>query len=89
MTDLTYLNDASVLANLRDRYTRWLIYVCSCRLKLGNPFSLLGSLLDVFGFVLCGDQSVQATSHLHDESGHGLSGKEAHGSGSTSVRDIR
>jgi len=27
MTDLTYLNDASVLANLRDRYERWLIYV--------------------------------------------------------------
>ncbi len=27
MTDLTYLNDASVLANLRDRYSRWLIYV--------------------------------------------------------------
>lgn len=27
MADLTYLNDASVLANLRDRYSRWLIYV--------------------------------------------------------------
>lgn len=28
MADLTYLNDGSVLANLRDRYGRWLIYVC-------------------------------------------------------------
>lgn len=27
MADLTYLNDGSVLANLRDRYSRWLIYV--------------------------------------------------------------
>ena len=27
MADLTYLNDGSVLANLRDRYARWLIYV--------------------------------------------------------------
>lgn len=27
MADLTYLNDASVLGNLRDRYSRWLIYV--------------------------------------------------------------
>ena len=27
MADLTYLNDASVLATLRDRYARWLIYV--------------------------------------------------------------
>ncbi|CAF1220495.1 unnamed protein product [Adineta steineri] len=29
MADLTYLNDASVLANLRDRYSRWLIYTYS------------------------------------------------------------
>jgi hypothetical protein len=27
MADLTHLNDASVLANLRERYSRWLIYV--------------------------------------------------------------
>jgi myosin heavy subunit len=27
MANLTYLNDASVLANLRERYERWLIYV--------------------------------------------------------------
>jgi myosin heavy chain 6/7 len=28
MADLTYLNDASVLHNLRARYGSWLIYVC-------------------------------------------------------------
>lgn len=27
MADLTYLNDASVLHNLRTRYASWLIYV--------------------------------------------------------------
>ena len=27
MADLTHLNDGSVLANLRERYGRWLIYV--------------------------------------------------------------
>ncbi|CAF1461794.1 unnamed protein product, partial [Adineta ricciae] len=29
MADLTHLNDGSVLANLRDRYARWLIYTYS------------------------------------------------------------
>ena len=27
MSDLTYLNDATILHNLRSRYTAWLIYV--------------------------------------------------------------
>ena len=27
MADMTYLNDATVLHNLRSRYTNWLIYV--------------------------------------------------------------
>ena len=27
MADLTYLNDASVLHNLRERYKNWFIYV--------------------------------------------------------------
>ena len=39
MADLTYLNDASVLHNLRTRYNSWLIYVserdiCYCVAKL-------------------------------------------------------
>ena len=28
MADLTYLNDATVLHNLRQRFVSWLIYVC-------------------------------------------------------------
>ena len=30
MADLTYLNDATVLHNLRSRYMDWYIYVSSC-----------------------------------------------------------
>jgi len=33
MADLTYLNDATVLHNLRTRYTDWLIYVIKMLLK--------------------------------------------------------
>ena len=36
MADLTYLNDATVLANLRSRYMDWLIYVNFGLIKL-NP----------------------------------------------------
>ncbi len=35
MADLTYLNDASVLHNLRARYSSWLIYVSK---KKNNSF---------------------------------------------------
>lgn len=50
MADLTYLNDASVLANLRDRYSRWLIYVCLCDNLIINSTN---SHLDLFRFILC------------------------------------
>lgn len=41
MADLTYLNDASVLATLRDRYSRWLIYVSEQAVRLvSEMFSL-------------------------------------------------
>jgi myosin protein heavy chain/myosin heavy chain 6/7 len=33
MADLTYLNDATVLHNLRTRYMDWLIYVINLFLK--------------------------------------------------------
>jgi len=33
MADLTYLNDATVLHNLRTRYTDWLIYVIKMLIK--------------------------------------------------------
>ena len=36
MADLTYLNDATVLANLRSRYMDWLIYVNFGLIKLNR-----------------------------------------------------
>lgn len=76
MADLTYLNDASVFANLRERYARWLIYVSRlfhsfllCVLSIENTIHIdLSIILDLFGSVLCGHQSVQTFTHLHDES---------------------
>ena len=37
MADLTHLNDGSVLANLRDRYARWLIYVSEHFFQFSRP----------------------------------------------------
>ncbi len=40
MANLTYLNEASILANLRDRYKNTYIYVSTKKFKVG---SLVGS----------------------------------------------
>ena len=52
MADLTYLNDASVLATLRDRYSRWLIYVCSspCLLDIQQTFLHSRHIQDCFAW---------------------------------------
>ena len=84
MADLTYLNDASVLGNLRDRYSRWLIYVNARRATKRLVVEVFSS--DLFGFVLRGDQSVQTFADLHDESRSGVSRKETHGSRAASLR---
>jgi hypothetical protein len=84
MADLTYLNDASVFANLRERYSRWLIYVCFS-LKLFF-FVIKNFYLDLFGSLLRGNQPVQASSHLYDEGCDDVSGQETYRSSSTSLR---
>jgi hypothetical protein len=48
MADLTYLNDASVFANLRERYARWLIYVCFFLFKTICYDTLLYRLIRVY-----------------------------------------
>ena len=79
MADLTYLNDASVLATLRDRYSRWLIYVrCISLLELRSIDVSVSASLDLFGTVLRRHQSLQASTDLHHESSHDLSWKETH-----------
>ncbi|KAF3855868.1 hypothetical protein F7725_016591 [Dissostichus mawsoni] len=54
MAMLTHLNEASVLFNLRRRYSAWMIYV-SIPLWSG----------DVLRALLCDDESVQMASRLH------------------------
>jgi hypothetical protein len=45
MANLTYLNDASVLHNLRDRYQRWLINVCIIKTLSNNAFCPVNYLI--------------------------------------------
>ena len=56
MADLTYLNEASVIHNLRQRYETDLIYVCL------SPSCML--MIDLLWFVFGGCQSIQKSSHL-------------------------
>jgi hypothetical protein len=56
MADLTYLNEASVIHNLRQRYETDLIYVCL------SPNCML--MIDLLWFVFGGCQSIQKSSHL-------------------------
>lgn len=77
MADLTYLNDASVFGNLRERYSRWLIYV-SVLAKMIDSFLMRRSFADLFGLVLCCDQSIQAFTNLYNEGCHDVSWKETY-----------
>ncbi len=72
MANLSFLNDASVLWNLRDRYASMLIYV---RGFYKNSLKQIPFSVDLFGTVLCGDQSVQTTAHLHGQCGEDIHGQ--------------
>jgi hypothetical protein len=76
MADLTHLNDGSVLANLRDRYARWLIYVCLFFFLQIELF--LKNFVDLFGSVLRCHQSIQAFTNLHDEDSYDVSWQETY-----------
>ena len=56
MADLTYLNEASVIHNLRQRYEADLIYVCL------SPNCIL--MIDLLWFVFGDCQPIQKSSHL-------------------------
>ena len=88
MANLTYLNDASVLHNLRSRYERWLIYVCTplIRIDLFNHFLFrLCFSPDLFGSILCHHQSVQTLANLYNESCVDVSWQETNRSSTTFV----
>ena len=72
MANLTYLNDASVLHNLRDRYQRWLIYVSEHRI-LSHRSLCFCFLIDLLRSLLCGYQSIQTFTDLYNQSGYDVS----------------
>lgn len=59
MADLTYLNEASVIHNLRLRYYSDLIYVSNSRLSSANPSK------DLLWTFLGHGESVQEASNLY------------------------
>ena len=65
VSNMTYLNEASVLWNLKSRYVCKLIYVS---LSLENEMIAKPKCFsDLLGSVLRCDQSIQTLSHLHGE----------------------
>jgi hypothetical protein len=69
VTNMTYLNDASVLWNLKTRYIAKLIYVSAARLTLYSRPSFMSTIFspppDLFWPLLRGDQPLHPLSHLH------------------------
>jgi len=74
MSNLTYLNEASVLHNLKQRYYNRLIYVSGStilKLRSQNRSNLFYTVsislpVDIQWSLLCGNQSIQAIPNLHN-----------------------
>ena len=62
VSNMTYLNEASVLWNLKARYVAKLIYVSLFTLCIGF---LIIIILDLFWAILCCHKPVQALPYLH------------------------
>ena len=65
VSNMTYLNEASVLWNLKARYVAKLIYVSW---SFVHAISYLYFILDLFWALLCCNQPLQAVSYLHQPS---------------------
>ena len=65
VSNMTYLNEAAVLWNLKSRYVAKLIYVSTDSNRHMNTYSFLTFLSDVFRPLLCVDQPLQAVPNLH------------------------
>ncbi|CAF3451696.1 unnamed protein product [Rotaria socialis] len=66
MANLTYLNDASVLANLRDRYSRWLIYTYSGLFCVAiNPYKRLPIYTMKVVLMYRGKKRTEVPPHLY------------------------
>ena len=73
VSNMTYLNEASVLWNLKSRYVAKLIYV---RLKYNNSNDNLIFILDLLWSLLCCHQPIQEISHLHQPCGQDVHWQE-------------
>ena len=62
MAELTHLNEASVVSNLKARYVTNLIYVSGIYLTSNSFLSLY---IDLFWSLLCYCQPLQETSNLY------------------------
>ena len=84
MSNLTYLNEASVLHNLRSRYQAKLIYVS---FTIIESHIIVVNLLhsDLLWSVLRCRQSVQEIPDLYQDSRQALSGKEKERGSSSSL----
>ncbi|CAF1663444.1 unnamed protein product, partial [Adineta ricciae] len=66
MADLTYLNDASVFSNLRERYARWLIYTYSGLFCVViNPFKRLPIYTMKVVMMYRGKKRTEVAPHLY------------------------
>ena len=69
MAELTCLNEASVLHNLKERYYSGLIYVIGFFIFISVIdycfiFYYFSATVDIFRTVLCGGQSIQKVTHI-------------------------
>lgn len=82
MAELTCLNEASVLHNLKERYYSGLIYVsfsgpvCAASVGSAHIWPRLSSRPDVLRSVLRGDQPLQAPAHLRRGDRQHVQGQE-------------
>jgi hypothetical protein len=67
MADLTYLNDAAVLHNLRQRYMSWFIYVSFCFFIKSKNLALFFSNQDLLRSILRHNQSIQTLTSIYNE----------------------
>ena len=78
MAMLTHLNEASVLYNLRRRYSAWMIYVSPRHAALWtqsgpSPLNVLSS--DLLGALLRDGEPIQMAASLHSPRGCSLQGQ--------------
>ncbi len=87
MANLTYLNEASVLWNLKARYQANLIYV-SKYVTCCYGFKEIILIADLLWFVLRGREPVQEVPHLHPDHGQVVLGQEEERGSAPSVCNL-